>query len=171
MPAQLNNTSTLPRDFASAAMAAGSRTSSMCPSQPATFFSALPSISAAMTRAPARAKPSALARPIPDAAAVTNAVLPANRLDSISCSCCSGVNLFAFASREFRQQPIADVAPLFVRADELAHGPVAAPHHARRPKAVEQVLDRGFECRDIRATGFGDEPGELAHHRRRSREF
>src|SRR5689334_24777865 len=134
MPAQLNNTSTLPSDFASAAIAAGSRTSSTRPSQPATSFSALPSMSAAMTRAPARAKLSALARPIPEAAAVTKAVLPASRLDSISCSCCSGVNLFSLVGLELHQQLIADIAPVAVRTDEFAHGPVAAPHHARRPE-------------------------------------
>src|SRR3982751_1351196 len=102
-------------------------------------------MSAAITRAPARANASALARPIPDAAAVTTAVLPASRLDSISCSCCSGVNLFALVSREFCQQPVADRKPITVRADELAHGPIAAPHQARWAERAKKMLDRRLE--------------------------
>src|SRR5919109_1573668 len=78
VPAQLNNTSTWPARAANAEMASAWRTSSTKPSQPATTCTALASISTASTRAPSRAKASALARPIPDAAAVTTAALPAS---------------------------------------------------------------------------------------------
>src|SRR5271170_2763706 len=77
-PAQLKRTSIAPISRASAATASLERTSSLRfsasrPARPST------SMSVAMTRAPSRWKASAVARPIPAAAAVSNAVFPANR--------------------------------------------------------------------------------------------
>ena len=67
-----------PTSRASASTASFERTSSLRlsasrPLRPAT------SMSVAMTRAPSRAKASAVPRPMPAAAAVNNATLPANR--------------------------------------------------------------------------------------------
>ncbi len=87
MPAQLNSTSIFPTCFANEAMASALRTSTRWPSHPGTDFTAAASISTASTRAPARAKASALARPMPEAPAVTTAVLPASLSDSIGIPC------------------------------------------------------------------------------------
>src|SRR6187549_1565075 len=127
-------------------------------------------MSAASTRAPARANASALARPMPDAAAVTTAVLPASRLDSIGCSCGSGKNVFALGKGELRQQRIRGAAPLVIRARELADGPVAAPHHALRPEAFEQVIDCQGKLLRRKAVRLGDEAGEFADHGRVTRQ-
>ncbi len=78
-PAQLKSTSTGPWALAAAAIAAGSSTSSCRGVQPSSAASASRLISVAMTRAPSRAKASAVARPMPCAAAVTRAVFPARR--------------------------------------------------------------------------------------------
>ena len=66
--------------LAAAAIAAGSSTSSFCAvmAPPAISFTLDSLTSVAVTRAPSRAKASAVARPMPCAAAVTNAVLPAS---------------------------------------------------------------------------------------------
>ena len=94
-------------------------------------------MSTASTRAPARAKASALARPMPDAAAVTTAVLPASRSRFHR-------SLVLFLSRSVRaQRRRASPAALslvarqsVIRAHELAHRPVAAPHQARGPESI-----------------------------------
>src|ERR1700733_13063445 len=77
-PGQLKGTRSGPSSRARASTASFERTSSLRlsasrPSRPAT------SMSVAMTRAPSRAKASAVARPMPAAAAVNNATLAANR--------------------------------------------------------------------------------------------
>src|SRR5690349_20822340 len=130
VPAQLNTTSTLPTDLASDSIAPTSRTSSTWVSHPARDFSACASMSTPTTRAPARANASALARPMPDAAAETIAVLPASLSDSIDSPCGSGKNLLALRGAEPRQQGVRRRAPVLVTAHELADRPVAAPHHA-----------------------------------------
>src|ERR1043166_5645105 len=82
MPAQLNSTSTSPASRATRAIAASSVTSSarVCiPCFPSRSESTEAFRSVAHTRAPSRAKASAAARPIPCAAAVTNATLPSRR--------------------------------------------------------------------------------------------
>src|SRR6187549_1095277 len=78
-PAQLNSTSIGPSASASARTPAASVTSSGRGSQPATSAQAPGCRSAAITRAPSRANNSALARPMPCAAPVISAVLPASR--------------------------------------------------------------------------------------------
>src|SRR4051812_40736317 len=82
MPAQLKSTSTSPASRATLAMAASSVTSSAwvrMPYFPSRSESAEAFTSVAQTCAPSRAKASAAARPIPCAAAVTNATLPCRR--------------------------------------------------------------------------------------------
>src|SRR5688572_15831144 len=81
MPAQLNRTSMSPASRAAFSMAASSVTSSGRLCIPSAFReeSACALTSVAQTWAPSRAKASAAPRPIPCAAAVTNATLPARR--------------------------------------------------------------------------------------------
>src|SRR5438105_2153396 len=83
-PAALSRMSVLPARLAMAATAALSRTSSFATSAIPSLLSAASlasSISVANTVAPSRAKATAQARPIPTAAAVTNARLPFRRSD------------------------------------------------------------------------------------------
>src|SRR6187549_357930 len=68
-----------PTSSASAAIASGSRASRRRRTQFPSVDSLSKSMSLAMTRAPSRMKSSAVARPMPWAAAVTNAVFPASR--------------------------------------------------------------------------------------------
>src|SRR5882672_7954317 len=140
-PAQLKSTSALPTVFANEAIDEGSRTSSTWPSQPTIEARDCPLMSAANTRAPARANASALARPMPEPAAVTTAVLPESLLDSIRRLRHSRKNQFTVARIERREQCIARRPPVIIRAHELAHRPVAAPHHAPRAELREQVLE------------------------------
>src|SRR3954469_4135277 len=82
MPAQLKSTSTSPASRATLAMADSSVTSSTrarMPCFPSRSESAAAFMSVAQTCAPSRANASAAARPIPCAAAVTNATLPCRR--------------------------------------------------------------------------------------------
>ena len=113
-PAQLNSTSTRPAVFANAAIAAGSRTSSTWPSQPASVAKAFPSMSAANTRAPARAKASALARPMPEPAAVTIAVFPESRSDSISPARYFCIDELTLCRRQRREQLVARGSPVVI---------------------------------------------------------
>src|SRR5947209_1885684 len=83
-PAALSRISTVPARFAMASTAAVSRTSSFATLATPPLFNAArfsSSTSVANTPAPSRAKASAQARPMPTAAAVTNARLPFRRLD------------------------------------------------------------------------------------------
>src|SRR5690606_13681200 len=80
-PAPLNSTSTGPASAAPRAAAAGSVASSLMAVQPGTAPTASGSRSAASTCAPSRAYASAVARPMPCPAAVTNAVFPCNLPD------------------------------------------------------------------------------------------
>ena len=81
---------------------------------PVTARTPVASMSTASTRAPARAKLSALARPMPDAAAVTTAVLPAKRLDSIRRPCTFRKDERALASAEPLQQMVAGFSPVLI---------------------------------------------------------
>src|SRR5690348_7663689 len=165
-PAQLNSTCTRPARRANSPMARASRTSSTCGSQPATLRTAAASMSAASTRAPARAKASALARPMPEPAAVTTAVLPLSRSDSIGLSGGSRVDLLALGRAQSRQQHFAGLVPLFIRAHQLAHRPVAAPQQARGAETLHQVIDAIRQHRGVGAAGLGHQPGKLADRAR-----
>src|SRR5688572_3274681 len=161
-PAQLNNTFTPPACAASLPMACASRTSRACGSHPASVCSAWPSMSNASTRAPARAKVSALARPIPDAAAVTIAVLPASRSDAIKLPRGSGIDSVALRAGKFHQQHFARLQPLVIRTHQFADRPVAAPHEPLGAKDLQQVIDALGQRRGTGAAGLGDQAGQFA---------
>src|SRR5262245_50737949 len=120
-------------------------------------------MSAAMTRAPARAKASALARPMPDPAAVTIAVLPESRSDSIGGSRGSGIDQLVPLGAEPDQQHFPRLVPLVVGADQLANRPVATPHESARAEHLQQVIDAGRELRGVCAARFGDQAGQFAY--------
>src|SRR6186713_2538295 len=82
-----------PTSSARAAIASGSRASRRRRSQFPSVDSLSKSMSLAMTRAPSRVKSSAVARPMPWAAAVTNAVFPASRdIESSRCASAHGLD-------------------------------------------------------------------------------
>src|SRR3954471_13375590 len=141
-PAQLNSTSIGPSASASARTPGASVTSSGRGSQPATSAQAPGCRSVAITRAPSRANSSALARPMPCAAPVITAVLPASR-PAMSCPA---------SHHEARAERVVIVPVPRVFADQpggAAHLGVdrgravtlLAAHDARLEDAARRALD------------------------------
>ncbi len=116
-PTQLKRTSIGPISRASASTASLERTSSFRRS-PSSPCSPARSTSVAITRAPSAAKASAVARPMPAAAAVSNAVLPFNRNDMLG-------------SRNSRAGPPVPASSLRIEHHIVRFSAIAASRSAR----------------------------------------